>query len=235
MKSDFISTVSHELRTPLTSIKGYIATLLHPATKFDGATQRDFLQIMNREADRLSGLISDLLEVSKIESQKFRMNPSLQDLMIIVRKMVEKYRQLHQKHSFELTGPDCLELEIDGAQIEYVLHHLLSNAVKYSPKGGKIEVQVQPVDEKIYVSVRDQGVGIPFDEQEKIFDRFYRVDNRPTRWAYGWGLGLFIVRKVVEAHGGRIWVESVLGGGSRFTRTLSSQNSMDTLQKKGLG
>lgn len=220
MKSDFISTVSHELRTPLTSIKGYIATLLHPATKFDGATQRDFLQIMNREADRLSGLISDLLEVSRIESEKFRMNPRVLDLVPIVNQMVEKYRELNRKHTFEIGSPEALEVEIDGTQIEYVLHHLMSNAVKYSPKGGKIEVALLKVEDKIYVSVKDQGVGIPFDEQEKIFDRFHRVDNRPTRWAYGWGLGLFIVRKVVEAHGGRIWVESALGGGSKFTFTL---------------
>lgn len=220
MKSDFISTVSHELRTPLTSIKGYIATLLHPSTKFDGSTQRDFLKIMNREADRLSGLITDLLEVSKIESEKFRMNPRPLNLPGMVRGLVEKCTQINRKHVFEVEAPEALEVIIDSAQIEYVLHHLLGNAVKYSPKGGTVHVEVRALDDKVYVSVKDEGIGIPFDEQEKIFDRFYRIDNRPTRWAYGWGLGLFIARKVVEAHGGHIWVESVLGGGSKFTFTL---------------
>jgi len=220
LKSNFISTVSHELRTPLTSIKGYIATLLHPATKFDVTTQKDFLQIMNREADRLSSLITDLLEVSKIESQKFRMNPQPLDLVKMVTELVEKYREIGTKHRVDVQASESLQVKIDRAQIEYVLHHLLGNAVKYSPKGGTILVEVRGDEGKVYVSVQDQGIGIPFDEQEKIFDRFHRVDNRPTRWAYGWGLGLFIARKVIEAHGGHIWVESALGGGSKFTFTL---------------
>lgn len=232
MKSDFISTVSHELRTPLTSIKGYIATLLHPATQFDQSTQREFLQIMNREVDRLSGLISDLLEVSRIESEKFHTNPKFSDLMPIIRQMIEKYKQLHPKYGFSYSGPDAVELEFDGNQIEYVLQHLLSNAVKYSPKGGDVEVQIQPEGDRVCVSIKDQGVGIPFDEQEKIFDRFHRVDNRPTRWAYGWGLGLFIAKKVIEAHGGKIWVESILGGGSKFIFTLPLKNGGEKINDK---
>ncbi len=232
MKSDFISTVSHELRTPLTSIKGYIATLLHPATTFDHATQREFLQIMNREVDRLSGLISDLLEVSRIESEKFHTNPRLLDLIPIAKQLVDRYKQLHPKHGFSCMGPEKVELEFDGSQIEYVMQHLLSNAVKYSPKGGDVEIQIQPEDERVCISVKDHGVGIPFDEQEKIFDRFHRVDNRPTRWAYGWGLGLFIAKKVVEAHGGKIWVESILGGGSKFIFTLPLKNFV--VEKEGM-
>ncbi|MCL5055237.1 MAG: cell wall metabolism sensor histidine kinase WalK, partial [Firmicutes bacterium] len=147
-------------------------------------------------------------------------------------QMIEKYKQLHPKYGFFCSGPEAVELEFDGNQIEYVLQHLLSNAVKYSPKGGDVEVQIQPEGDRVCVSIKDQGVGIPFDEQEKIFDRFHRVDNRPTRWAYGWGLGLFIAKKVIEAHGGKIWVESILGGGSKFIFTLPLKNGGEKINDK---
>lgn len=220
MKSNFISSVSHELRTPLTSIKGYISTLLHPSTNFDEATQRNFLQIINREADRLSALINDLLEVSRIESDKFTVEASHLDLGQMARDLVEKYRESSPKHIFELDAPDNIPVMVDPQQIEYVIHHLLANAVKFSPKGGIIKVEVQTRGDDVLVSVNDKGIGVPLEEQKKIFERFHRVDNRPTRWAYGWGLGLFIARKLVEAHGGEIWVESIVGGGSKFSFTL---------------
>lgn len=220
MKSNFIATVSHELRTPLTSIKGYISTLLHPATQFDEETQRNFFQIMNREADRLTSLIGDLLEVSRIESDTFRVTPRPIDLVQMARATAEKFRVSNPKHSFELEAPAPISVEADHDQIEYVLHHLLGNAVKFSPKGGRVTMEIRAKGDSVEVSVKDEGIGIPLDEQAKIFDRFHRVDNRPTRWAYGWGLGLFIARKLVEAHGGQIWVESSVGGGSKFTFTL---------------
>lgn len=221
MKSDFISTVSHELRTPLTSIKGYIATLLHPAANFDAAAMRDFLQIMNKEADRLGSLIGDLLEVSRIESQTLQLTMLPTSLHALLKHTTQRYQGTSQKHEFLTSLPSTsLMVNADMEQLGYVVSHLLSNAVKYSPKGGKVRVKAWIDESLVHVSVEDEGVGVPPGEEEKIFDRFYRIDNRPTRWAYGWGLGLFIARKIIEAHSGKIWVESLPERGSRFTFTI---------------
>lgn len=226
MKTNFLTTVSHELRTPLTSIKGYIATLLHPKANFPHDIQKKFLGIMEREADRLGRLISDLLDVSRIESKKLEIHPLLTNLVELVRRKVEMERsRLPEQYSMHL---DLLESELfvnaDVHYLEYVLEHLFSNAVKYSPKGGKISISLWSENETAHVSVRDWGIGIPFDQQDKVFDRFYRVDNRPTRSAYGPGLGLFIAKRIVESHRGRIWVESVYKEGSTFTFTLPLAN-----------
>ncbi|MBI2265988.1 MAG: GAF domain-containing protein [Armatimonadetes bacterium] len=236
MKGDFLSTVSHELRTPLTSIKGYIATMLHPMAKFDSDQQKEFLKIMGKEAERLGRLITDLLEVSKIENNKLEMHLQETELLPVVEKSVKKIQDVAKKHSFEFLFPESLPpVSVDIGQIDYVLNHVLSNAIKYSPEGGVISIQAGIQDEQVFLSIKDQGVGISVDQQDKIFELFHRVDNRPNRWAYGSGLGLFIAKRIVEAHGGKIWVESVLGGGSRFIFTLCPANHSAEKENSGFG
>ncbi len=220
LRSQFMSTVSHELRTPLTSIKGCVSTLLHPRARFDNEDTRSMLSIINQEADRLNRLINDLLEASRLESSRLMVQPQKLKLQPLVEKIVDHQRQLTPRHQFVVDGDLSAEAWCDPVQMEYVFTQLLGNAVKYSPQGGTVRVAMQPQEQALEVAVEDQGVGVPADQRESIFQPFHRVDQGDTRVFYGAGLGLFIVRRIVEAHGGKIWVDSQVGGGSRFAFTV---------------
>jgi len=220
LRSDFMSTVSHELRTPLTSIKGCVSTLMHPKAHFDREATGNFLRIINEEADRLNGLINNLLEASRLESDRLVIQQQNVQLYPLVEKAVSRQRQLVRRHEIVLEGSTEVQAWCDASQMEYVFGQLLSNAIRYSPNGGQVLVTLAEEDAWVKGSVIDQGIGIPFDQLERIFEPFHRVDRRDTRVIYGAGLGLFIVRRVVEAHGGKVWVESTLGGGSRFMFTV---------------
>ncbi len=216
LRADFIDTISHELRTPLTSIKGYVSTLLHPKAKFTPEETLEFLGIINDETNRLNRMINDLLEASKlhrdallIKPQPFRIEQSIDDLLL-------KYRATSAKHEFVVRMEDLSILYGDVNQIEFVLNHLLENAVKFSPEGGKVKLTVTGGKEDVTVIIEDEGIGVPEEHREKIFNLFHRVDNRSIRRVYGPGLGLFISKKIIEAHGRRIWVESGLSGGAKF-------------------
>jgi two-component system phosphate regulon sensor histidine kinase PhoR len=220
-KSDFVSTVSHELRTPLTSIKAYTATLLREDVDFNPDTQREFLRIIEEETDRLTRLISDLLDVSRIESGKMELKTREFDFLKLLGIVLDKVMSQAEAHTLRTSLPESLPLVMaDPDKIEQVLLNLLGNAVKYSPRGGEIEVSVKEYPNKLECSVRDQGVGIPREHLSRIFEKFSRVDNRATRGIGGTGLGLYITRSIVEAHGGTIWAESMPGKGSVFHFTL---------------
>ncbi len=224
-KSEFVSTVSHELRTPLTSIKAYTATLLRDDVEFDEGTQKNFLHVIEEETDRLTRLISDVLDVSRIESGKLSLKFRDFDFIKLLGIVVEKIQSHSRDHSITIMAPDNLTpVNADPDKIEQVLMNLLDNAVKYSPAGGRVEVVVKEYANKLECSVRDNGVGIPPEHLSKIFEKFQRVDNPATRGIGGTGLGLYISRSIVEAHGGTIWAESDPGKGSvfRFTLPLAS-------------
>ncbi len=230
-KSDFVSTVSHELRTPLTSIKAYTATLLREDVTFDTSTQREFLSIIEEEADRLTRLIADLLDVSRIESGKFELKTREFDFIKLINIVLDKLMSQTDIHEVDVITPGSLTpLMADPDKIEQVLMNLLGNAVKYSPRGGRIEVEVKEYSNKIECSVKDSGVGIPKEYLVRVFEKFSRVDNRATRGIGGTGLGLYITRSIVEAHGGTIWVESSPSKGSKFHFTLP----LDSTLKKSL-
>ena len=219
MKTAFVSTVSHELRTPLTSIKGFISTLLQDTEGFyDKDTVHEFYTIIDQECDRLTRLISDLLNVSRIEAGRaLDLNPVPVNIPEIVGKVVAAQKSYTNKHEFAVDlDPDLSVITADMDKFEQILTNLTNNAVKYSPNGGTITVAAKQIDGLVRVSVADQGMGIPEYHVDKVFDRFHRIDNRDTRKAGGTGIGLYLVKHLVEAHGGKIWVESEVGKGSTF-------------------
>jgi two-component system phosphate regulon sensor histidine kinase PhoR len=224
MKTEFVSSVSHELRTPLTSIKGFIRTLLDDSEGYyDRPTQMEFYNIIDTECDRLVRLINDLLNVSRIESGR-ALDLSLKEVNLrgLIEKVVASQRAYTSRHDFTVNlAEDLPTVTADEDKVDQVLTNLVSNAIKYSPDGGAIAIGARRAgDGGVEVSICDQGVGIPEPHLEKIFARFHRVDNRTSRQAGGTGIGLYLVKHLVEAHGGRIRVESRLGKGSIFTFTL---------------
>jgi PAS domain S-box-containing protein len=220
MKSQLLSTVSHELRTPLASIKGFATTLLRQDVKWDEATQRDFLRIIEEETDRLAEIIDNLLDMSQIEAGALRIAKEPTQLRQMIREVVDEMRMRTEAHYFVVDLPAELpRVLVDPRRIRQVLHNLIGNAIKYS-KGGQITVSCEVEGDHIVVSVSDQGEGIPPQYVEKIFERFFQIDGASTRRVGGSGLGLSISRGIIEAHDGRIWVESVAGQGSTFRFTL---------------
>jgi PAS domain S-box-containing protein len=221
-QNTFISVISHELKTPVSIIKGYAETLGREDASWDQETLRDGLQVISEEADRLARQIADLLEVSRLQASGMRLEPSEWSLPPLVAQVVERFAaQAGDTFSFELRLPDDLPaVYADYERTRTVLENLISNAVKYSPEGGAIRIAARANGDHAIVSVSDQGIGIPLEERGKLFQRFYRVDNRLRRETQGVGLGLFLSKAIVEAQGGRIWVESQPGRGSRFSFTL---------------
>lgn len=220
-KSDFVSTVSHELRTPLTSIKAYTATLRRRDVSFDEDTRQQFLQVIEEETDRLTRLISDLLDMSRIDSGRMELKKREFDLLRLAEIVVEKLRSQTSNHVIKMRAPrESITVHADPDKIEQVFVNLVDNAVKYSPQGGDITISLEVQRHLIKCSVSDQGVGIPVEHIPHIFEKFHRVDNRATREVYGTGLGLYLSKSIVEAHGGSIWVESEFGRGSTFHFTL---------------
>jgi signal transduction histidine kinase len=220
MKSQLLATVSHELRTPLASIKGFATTLLRQDVKWDEATQRDFLRIIEEEADRLTEIIDNLLDMSQIEAGALRIAKELTQLRQLIREVVDEMRMRTEVHYFVVDLPSELpRVMIDPRRIRQVLTNLIGNAIKYSQK-GQIAVACEVEENHVVVSVSDQGEGIPPQYLGRIFERFFQVDGASTRRVGGSGLGLAISRSIIEAHDGRIWVESVAGQGSTFRFTL---------------
>ena len=220
MKSEFLSTAAHELRTPLTSILGFSEILLE--RKLDKERHNRFLKIINEEAVGLADLIHDLLDVSRIESGRgFEIKKAPFELRNAILKNVDSFRSQTDKHDFEVSIPgDLASIEADKDKIDQVMENLISNAVKFSPQGGKIAVSVEQAEGEVKISVADNGTGIPEKDLARIFERFYRVDNAFTRGTGGAGLGLAIAKYIVESHGGKIWLESEAGKGSTFSFTL---------------
>lgn len=231
MKSEFVSTVSHELRTPLTSIKGFIRTLLDDTDGYyDRDTQTEFYHIIDTECDRLVRLISDLLNLSRIESGRaldLVLVPV--DLKGIIGKVVENQKAYTERHTFDVILPNDLPIiTADKDKIDQILTNLLSNAVKYSPDGGTITVHARDIgDSKVSVAISDQGLGIPEEHITKLFTRFHRVDSRDSRKQYGTGIGLYLVKHLVEAHQGEISVASTPAVGSTFTFVLPTNLSAE--------
>ena len=223
-KSDFISSVSHELRTPLTSIKGYAAILL--AGKLGALPDeiRERLGKINRHSDELVHMVNDLLDISRIESGKVNMNIETLELAPMVEKVADLLsEQLKTKNiTFNMQIPvDCKKVMVDRSQIERVFINLLGNALKFTPEKGSISVNARCSNKFIQVDIKDTGFGIPQEAQEKIFEEFYRVENTINQEVKGTGLGLTLVKHIVEAHRGKIWVSSKLGEGSTFSFTLN--------------
>ena len=222
MKSDFVSIVSHELRTPLTSIKGYLDLVLMGASGPTNKQQESFLQIAKSNTDRLHGLVSDLLDISRMESGKMTLDVQVVSLLQVVKQVSSSMRKEFQDRGLTLTvdvPPELPEILGDPARIAQVLINLLSNAYKYTSEGGAI-LRVRPGRRVLQVDVIDTGVGISLEDQDKLFTPFFRADDLTVRQETGSGLGLTITKSLVEMHGGEMRVTSKPGKGSTFTFTL---------------
>jgi PAS domain S-box-containing protein len=221
MKSDFVSMVSHELRTPLGLIKGYASTLLNPQLSLDQPTVQRFLMGIDGAADRLARLIENVLNVSRIESGLLKISPQQVDLTHLVSVAVSTAKAAAKGREIVLDVPRRpVKLEGDRVQLELVMDNLLGNAIKYSPMGKPIRVELHKRASEVEIRVADQGIGIASQHLPRVFDKFYRVEGGHSRRTPGSGLGLYICRNIIEAHGGQIWAESTLGEGSTFIVVL---------------
>jgi two-component system phosphate regulon sensor histidine kinase PhoR len=218
VRRDFVANVSHEIKTPLTSIKGYIETLLSGADE-DKETRHRFLLKIDRNASRLAALVQDILSLAKIEAAESAFKLNRVDLLPIITGVLARYddvaaakniRMSFKSHSHHLTALGDHEAMIQ------VIDNLLTNAIKYTPEGGRISITVRNTDENLTVEVADTGIGIPEEHLERIFERFYRVDKARSREMGGTGLGLSIVKHLVSAMQGDIKVSSKYGSGSTF-------------------
>jgi PAS domain S-box-containing protein len=220
-RSTFISVISHELKTPISIIKGYASTLARKDAQFDALVLQSRLVAIEEEADRLDKLVGNLLYASRIQANGLQMEITSLDLEHLVRSVLRRLKAKAPDVAITLSIPEHLPIVMaDRDRIEEVLQNLLDNAIKYSPRHPKISVSCFSTGEEVIVSVRDSGMGISVREQEQIFERFQRVGDPMSRSTPGAGLGLYIARAIIEAHGGRIWVESTLREGSTFAFSL---------------
>ncbi|AEM79900.1 MULTISPECIES: sensor histidine kinase [Thermoanaerobacter] len=219
MRKDFVANVSHELRSPLTSIQGYIDGILDGTIPKEKAC--DYLKIVQKETRRMSRLINDFLEMTKLESGQFPLNKTEFDINELIRLAVIKFekriveKDLTVKVDFE---EDRRIVIADKDKIEQVLTNLIDNAIKFSKEKGIIHIFTEIKDDKAFITIKDNGIGISPEDQEHIWDRFYKADK--SRGKDGAGLGLYIVKRIINAHNEEIWVESELGKGTAFTFTL---------------
>jgi two-component system phosphate regulon sensor histidine kinase PhoR len=220
VRRDFVANASHELRTPLTAIQGFVETLLE--AELPEEKRRAYLEIIDRHARRLGHIVRDLLALATVETGKWRVEPTQIDVAeiarIVIRDLALRVREGELSLECEVEGRS--EAFADPRILEQILTNLLDNAVKYTEPGGEIRVRIVEGPERVRVSVRDTGIGIPEEDRARIFERFYRVDKARSRSAGGTGLGLSIVRHLVQRLGGEISVESRLGEGTTFSFSL---------------
>jgi two-component system, OmpR family, phosphate regulon sensor histidine kinase PhoR len=224
VRQDFVANVSHEFKTPLTAIQGFAETLLGGALD-DKANRQRFVEIIREHAGRLARLTDDLLKLSRIEAGRLELELRPIRVEALVNGCIETARFKAEAKGLRILVhlPEGLPpVRGDGVQLGEVLQNLLDNALQYTPSGGQIDVTASSSDHEVTFTVADTGIGIPESDLVRIFERFYRVDAARSREAGGTGLGLAISRHIIEAHGGRIWVESAIGQGSRFHFSVAS-------------
>jgi signal transduction histidine kinase len=224
-KSDFVSAVSHELRTPLTSIKGYAAILLGKGLGQVSEPIKERLEKINRHSDELVHMINDLLDISRLESGRVVMKRESHKLKELVEGVADLLAvQIKDKGlDLSINIPAGLQVMVDKNQIERVFVNLIGNAIKFTPKKGKIIIATKQAKNLIQVDISDTGIGIPEKAQQTVFDEFYRADNPINEKVKGTGLGLSLVKNIIEAHGGSIWLKSQPGSGSTFSFLLPVQ------------
>jgi two-component system phosphate regulon sensor histidine kinase PhoR len=222
IRKDFVANVSHELRTPLSNIKGYAETLLNGAIRNEKDSM-DFTKIIYHESERLSNIINDLLDIARIESGKMDMVLLPVKTVSLATKVCDilKKPALDKGISIEISAPENMpEALADEGRLAQVLVNLVDNAIKYTPRHGRVKVAISGTDGYIQFDISDTGIGIPGNDIARIFERFYRVDKARSRELGGTGLGLSIAKHIIQAHGGQIWVASAVGKGSTFSFTI---------------
>ena len=214
-KDEFISIASHELKTPLTSVKGYVQLLERSIDKGDIPTVKKHLMKARLQLDKLNDLIADLLDISKIESGKLKFNNKYFNLNTLLDSILEIIHQSNPEFKIIKTGTIDQEIFADEMRIEQVIVNFLTNAIKYAPGTNEVHVNVSVEDERVTVSVRDFGIGIHPDQQQNVFDKFYRVEETAIHFQ-GLGIGLYISSEIISRHGGTVGVNSIFGEGSEF-------------------
>lgn len=216
MRKEFVANVSHELKTPLTTIKSYVETILDGVVE-DSESISHFLSVINNETDRMARLVRDLLQLSNFDSNKIKFEYEYNDYAVLLKKTIEKMNVTAEKKG-QIIELDCKNKEIVGYfdydRLEQVILNIISNSVKYSKDDTKIKVCCEEIDSYVKISIKDQGIGIPQQDLERIFERFYRVDKARSRDLGGTGLGLAIAKEIIVAHGGKIVLNSTIGDGT---------------------
>jgi two-component system phosphate regulon sensor histidine kinase PhoR len=237
LKASFIATASHELRTPLAAVYGAAQTLLRHDFALDEGGRDRFVSLIADESERLGRIVNEILLASQLDAGRLDLEAEPFDASELVERVVEATRA-YAPPGVHVEGnvPDDLPLvEADRDKVRQVLVNLVENAIKYSPDGGRVELGVEPQEENVLFHVRDEGLGIPSDEQSRVFEKFYRVDPHMTRGVGGTGLGLYICNELVGRMGGHIWLESKAGEGSTFLFELPAAASIATARPAELG
>lgn len=225
-RREFVANVSHELRTPLTTVKSYTETLMDASE--ENQMQKHFLEVINSEVDRMTRIVKDLLTLSRLDHGKDALKKDKIDIRALVSGVVEKLSLAAKEREQTLSCSFTTEIAPytgDRDKIEQVIINIVSNSIKYTPDGGRIDVFAGSVYNEIYIKVKDNGIGIPKADLGRIFERFYRVDKARTRKAGGTGLGLAIAKEIVEAHGGKISIVSDTGKGCEVIITLPAKKT----------
>jgi two-component system phosphate regulon sensor histidine kinase PhoR len=221
LRSDFVATASHELRTPMTSISGAARTLLRHGEQLPPERHQDFLEMIVAESDRLARIVDQILVASRIEAGKIDVTFQRCDATAIARSVVEAAKhRAPEGIEIHLDAQPPQEVDCDPDRLRQILGNIIDNAIKYSPDGGDVRVEVRPEDERVRFVVQDEGMGFDPSAAEAIFERFHRLDPHQTRGIGGTGLGLYIARELVRRMGGRIWAESERGRGAAFSFEL---------------
>lgn len=236
-KEEFVSMISHELKTPLVPIKGYVDLLLSEQLGTLNEKQKSKLEIISSSADTLRRLISDLLDVEKIELRALKLVFEENDISKVINDTVTKLKPEFDKHNISLglnISPNLM-CDCDSKRIDQVLTNLINNSIDFIPKSeGKITISASSDEEFIKITVADNGAGIPEEKLDKIFVKFYQIDSTLTREYGGTGLGLSVCKGIVESHGGKIWAESKLGHGTEFKFTLLKKHDSKEIELKAL-
>jgi signal transduction histidine kinase len=219
-REEFIANASHELKTPLTSIRAYAELLEEHIEQVAEEPYKGMMHKLGLQVDRLHVLVADMLDTTRMSEGKLVLNVTRFDLNELIREKAEELQRITKTHTIRTLLASFPEIEADRERIGQVIVNLVSNAIKYSPKGGEILLASEPEDGFVKVSVSDQGMGIPAADLDKIFDRFFRVDSKEVRTFPGMGIGLFISQGIIQRHGGALTVKSEEGEGSTFTFTL---------------
>ncbi|MDR0857446.1 MAG: HAMP domain-containing protein [Oscillospiraceae bacterium] len=228
---DFVADVSHELKTPITSVRSYAETLVAEDDELDPETRKYFLNVILNESDRMTKLVQDLLVLFKFDAGEIPFSFETFDLTEAVRRVYEAMALEAEKHGLSVTldcGTEPLLCYGDRDRIEQVLMNVVSNAVRYTPEGGRIEISAYSGMSTLVAAVRDSGIGIPESDMPRLFDRFYRVDKARARANGGSGLGLAIAKEIVERHKGTIEIESEVGVGTTMRVRLPAASAIDT-------
>src|SRR5438132_3590752 len=220
-KSDFLANMSHELRTPLNAIIGFSEVLLERMSGDINAKQKEYLQDILSSGRHLLSLINDILDISKVEAGRMELQPAPTDLRFVLQNSVSLVRERATRQGISMAldvGATVGTIEADERRVKQILFNLLSNALKFTPAGGRVTLTARGIGDAVHISVRDTGIGIRREDQDRIFEEFQQAG--PGKTVEGTGLGLALAKRFVEMHGGRIWVDSDVGKGSSFTFTL---------------